>query len=103
MRRLGSHARVNPARAGQEIAGKTLELVGTENIDDVVVEFTMKVAKVDVTVTGTSAPDAPEPALLILFSDDPCCGITATCNMREQRPHAGAVWATRDQGLKRRG
>jgi hypothetical protein len=62
---------VSIRRGGQEIAGKTLTLVGTENIDDVVIEFTMKTARLDVTVTGTSAPDAPERVLVVLFADDP--------------------------------
>jgi hypothetical protein len=62
---------VSIRRGGQEIAGKTLTLVGTENIDDVVIEFTMRTARLDVTVTGTSAPDAPERVLVLLFAEDP--------------------------------
>ena len=62
---------VSIRRGGQEIAGKTLTLVGTENIDDVVIEFTMKTARLDVTVTGTSAPDASERVLVVLFAEDP--------------------------------
>jgi len=62
---------VSIRRGGQEIAGKTLTLVGTENIDDVVIEFTMKTARLDVTVTGTSAPEAPERVLVVLFAEDP--------------------------------
>ena len=58
-------------RAGEEIAGKPMEFVGTEEISDVVVTLTTKVAQVDVTVTGTSAADEPEPVLVMLFPDNP--------------------------------
>jgi hypothetical protein len=74
---------VSIRRGGQEIAGKTLTLVGTENIDDVVIEFTMKTARLDVTVTGTSGPDAPERVLVVLFADDPSLW------------HYGHVWYSR--------
>jgi hypothetical protein len=57
-------------REGQDIAGKTLEFIGTEDIDDVVIEFTMNTARVDVTVRSTGA-EAAERVLLVLFSDDP--------------------------------
>jgi hypothetical protein len=67
---IGIGTLVSMRRPGQEIAGKTLEFVGTETIDDVVVELTMKVAELDVTVTGTNSPDEPEPVLVILFSED---------------------------------
>ena len=62
---------VSMHRGGQEIAGKALTWVGTENIDDVVVEFTMKTAQLDVTVAGRSGPEAPERVLIVLFADDP--------------------------------
>lgn len=57
--------------AGEPIAGKALDFIGTEAIDDVVIEFTTKTAQLRVIVTGTSAIDDPEPVLLILFADDP--------------------------------
>jgi uncharacterized protein (DUF2141 family) len=57
-------------RRGEEIAGKTLEFVGTETLDDVVVELTTQVAQVDVTVTSARARGEPEPVMLILFSED---------------------------------
>jgi hypothetical protein len=68
---IGSGALVSIRRGGQEIAGKTLEFVGTETIDDIVVELTRKVATLEVTVTGTKAPDDSEPVLVMLFADDP--------------------------------
>ncbi len=68
---VSSGALLSIQRAGEEIAGKTLEFVGTEAIDDLVVALTTKVAQVEVTVTGTSAPEEPEPVLVILFSEDP--------------------------------
>jgi hypothetical protein len=68
---IGRGMLVSIRRGGQEIAGKTLTFAGTENIDDVVIEFTMKTARLDVTVTGTPAPDAPKRVLVVLFADDP--------------------------------
>jgi hypothetical protein len=70
-------------RRGEEIAGKTLEFVGTETLDDVVVEFTTQVAQVDVTVTSASARGESEPVLLILFAEDP------------KRWHEGSIQYTR--------
>jgi hypothetical protein len=67
---IGLGMLVSIRRGGQEIAGKTLDFVGTENIEDVIIEFTMKTARLDVTVTGTSASDDPERVLLMLFADD---------------------------------
>ena len=58
-------------RRGEEIAGKTLEFVGTETLDDVVVEFTTQVAQVDVTVTSANARGESEPVMVILFAEDP--------------------------------
>jgi len=57
--------------AGEPIVEKTLNLIGTETVDDIVVELTTKTARLRVIVTGTSATDDPEPVLLILFPDDP--------------------------------
>ena len=68
---IGGGMLVSIRRGGHDIAGKTLVLVGTETIDDLAIEFTMKTAQVNVTVTGTSATDDPESVLLVLFSDDP--------------------------------
>jgi hypothetical protein len=67
---VGGGALLSIRRAGQKIAGKTLEFEGTETIDDVIVSLTTRVAQVDVTVTGTSASGEPQPVLLILFSED---------------------------------
>jgi hypothetical protein len=61
---------VSIKRAGQTIAGNALDLIGTETIDDVVIEFTKKMARLEVAVTGTGAVE-PEPVFLALFSDDP--------------------------------
>ena len=58
-------------RRGEELAGKTLEFVGTERFDDVVVELTKRVAHVDVNVTSASERGEPEPVMVILFSEDP--------------------------------
>jgi carboxypeptidase family protein len=71
---------VSIRRGGEEIAGKTLTFVGTENIDDIVIEFTTKTARLDVTVTGTPAPGASERVLVVLFADDP------------SRWHYGHLW-----------
>jgi hypothetical protein len=68
---IGLGALVSIRRGGQEIAGKTLEFVGTEIIDDIVVELTRKVATLEVAVTSTNTPDDPETALVMLFADDP--------------------------------
>jgi hypothetical protein len=48
---------VSIRRAGEDIAGKALDLLGTETIDDVVIEFTTKVASVEVAIIGTRDPD----------------------------------------------
>jgi len=80
---IGLGMLVSIRRAGQDIAGKTLTFVGTENIDDVVVEFTMQTARLDVTVTGTSAPDDPGRVLVVVFADDPALW------------HYGHVWYSR--------
>jgi hypothetical protein len=58
-------------RAGEEIAGKTLELLGTETVDDVIVELTTRIAAVEVTLTGTGRPEEPEPVVVVLFAEDP--------------------------------
>jgi hypothetical protein len=58
-------------RRGEEVAGKTLEFIGTETIDDIVVALTTHIAKVDVTVTRASSRGEPEPVLVMLFAEDP--------------------------------
>lgn len=68
---VGSGALLSIQRGGEEIAGKTLEFVGTETLDDVVVELTTQVAQVDVTVTSASARGEPEPVLVFVFAEDP--------------------------------
>ena len=67
---IGTGTLVSIKRAGQIIAGNALDLIGTETIDDVVIEFTKKMAGLEVAITGTGAID-PEPVLIALFSDDP--------------------------------
>jgi hypothetical protein len=67
---IGMGTLVSIKRAGQIIAGNALDLIGTETIDDVVIEFTKKMAGLEVAITGTGAID-PEPVLIALFSDDP--------------------------------
>jgi len=67
---IGAGTLVSIKRAGQTIAGNALDLIGTETIGDVVIEFTRKMARLEVAVTGTGAVD-PEPVFLALFSDDP--------------------------------
>ena len=68
---IGAGTLVSIKRAGKPIAGRAEVYIGTETIDDVVVEFTKESAQLEVAVTGTGAPDNPEPVLLVLFSDDP--------------------------------
>jgi hypothetical protein len=67
---IGAGTLVSMKRAGQTIGGNALDLIGTETIGDVVIEFTRKMARVEVAVTGTGAVE-PEPVFLALFSDDP--------------------------------
>jgi hypothetical protein len=66
---IGLGALLSIERRGEELAGKTLEFVGTETIDDVVVTLTTQVAQLDVSVT-TSRTE-PEAVLVVLFSEDP--------------------------------
>jgi hypothetical protein len=68
---LGFGTVVSIKRAGESIVGKALNFIGTETIDDIVVELTTTTARLRVIVTGTSSTDDPEPVLLILFADDP--------------------------------
>ena len=68
---IGLGALVSIRRAGQEIAGKTLEFAGTETIDDVEVELVRRVVTLEVAVTSSRAPDDSEPVLVMLFADDP--------------------------------
>ncbi|HEV8397248.1 MAG TPA: carboxypeptidase-like regulatory domain-containing protein [Vicinamibacterales bacterium] len=68
---VGGGALVSIQRHGEEMAGKTVEFVGTETLDDVVVELTTRVAQLDVTVTSASARKEPESVLLFLFPEDP--------------------------------
>jgi len=67
---IGAGTLVSIKRAGQTIAANALDLIGTETIDDVVIEFTRKMARLEVAVDGTGAVE-PQPVLLALFSDDP--------------------------------
>jgi hypothetical protein len=67
---VGSGALLSIQRHGEEIAGKTLEFVGTETLDDIVVELTTQVTDVDVTVTSASARGEPEPVLVFVFAED---------------------------------
>jgi len=68
---VGGGALVSIRRHGEELAGQTLEFVGTETFDDVVVELTTQVAQVDVTVTAPRARKEPTSALVFLFPEDP--------------------------------
>jgi hypothetical protein len=68
---IGRGTLVSIRRGDQELAGTTWDFIGTETIDDIVIEFTMKTAQVEVTVNGTSVPGDPEPVLVMLFPDDP--------------------------------
>ena len=86
---VGGGALLSIQRAGEEIAGKTLEFVGTEVIDDVVVALTTQVAQVDVTVTNASSRGEAEPVLVILFSEDPA------------RWHQGFIQYREDERLAR--
>jgi hypothetical protein len=62
---------VSMRRAGEDIIGTTLELLGTETIDDIVIEFTTKSAEAEVTIIGTSPLEEPEPIRVVLFAEDP--------------------------------
>ena len=68
---IGGGTLVSITRAGQAIAERTVKYIGTETIDDIVIEFTKESARLDVTIRGTGAADDPEPVLLVFFSDDP--------------------------------
>src|SRR4029453_3999549 len=68
---IGVGTLVSITRAGQAIAGRAVDYIGTETIDDIVIEFTKESARLEVAVSGTRAADDPEPVLLVLFSDDP--------------------------------
>ena len=68
---IGVGALASITRAGRPIARRPVDYVGTEAIDDIVIEFTKDSARLEVAVTGTGAADDPEPVLLVLFSDDP--------------------------------
>ncbi len=68
---VGFGALLSIKRAGQPMAEKTLQLVGTETIDDITIEVTTKTAQLEVTVKGASPPDEPEPVLIVLFTDEP--------------------------------
>jgi Carboxypeptidase regulatory-like domain len=67
---LGFGTMVSIKRGGESIVGKTLNFIGTETIDDILVEFTTTTARLRATITRTGAADDPEPVLLILFADD---------------------------------
>ena len=56
---------------GKEIAGEVLEFVGTETVDDVVVELTTATAAVEVTVVGQDRLEEPEPVIVVAFAEDP--------------------------------
>jgi hypothetical protein len=68
---IGTGALIAIKRAGQVIPGRAVDSIGTETIDDLVVEFTKASARLEVAVTKTDAAEDPEPVLLVLFSDDP--------------------------------
>jgi hypothetical protein len=83
---------------GEDIAGKPLDLTGTESIDDLLVVFTHEKANVEVTLTGLREPDDPEQVLVILFSEDSTrwhagslqyTVIEASAEMRRQAAGAG--------------
>jgi hypothetical protein len=83
---------------GDDLAGKPLDLTGTESMDDLVVVFTYDKANVEVTLTGLREPDDPEKVLVILFSADSArwhagsyqhTVIEATAEMPLQAPAAG--------------
>ena len=68
---IGVGTLVSIKRAGQAIAGRAVDVIGTETIDDIVIEFTKESARLDVSITAAGAADDPEPVLLVFFSDDP--------------------------------
>lgn len=56
---------------GEDLAGKPLDFVGTESIDNLLVVLTHDRAEVEVTLTGLREADDPEKVLVILFSEEP--------------------------------
>ena len=68
---LGGGALVSIQRDGNELAGETLNLQGTEVIEGVVISLTTQVAELEVSVTDTNARDEPTPVLVVLFPEDP--------------------------------
>ena len=67
---IGGGALLSIQHAGEDIAGKTIEFVGTETLEDVIVSVTTKVARVDVTVTRKGARSQPRRILVVLFPED---------------------------------
>ena len=63
-------APVSIRRRGEELLGKTVEFVGTESLDDVVVEVTTQVAKLEVTVPRSNVWDEVE-TVVFIFPEDP--------------------------------
>jgi hypothetical protein len=68
---IGSGALLSIRRGEEEIAGKTLEFVGTEALDDVIVAVTTQVAQVEAIVTDMNSREETNPVLLVLFPEDP--------------------------------
>jgi hypothetical protein len=67
---LASGALVSITRNGEDIAGRTFELAGTETLDDIVVSLATKGARVHATVSGPRQARGPEYALVILFPEE---------------------------------
>lgn len=60
---------VSIRRGADELAWKVLDFAGTENLDDVVVEFTTKVTRLELTVPTPAATSSEEPVVFIFPED----------------------------------
>jgi hypothetical protein len=60
---------VSIRRGNDDLSAKVIDFAGTENLDDVVVELTTQVARLEVTVPRPSATSSAEP-LVFVFPED---------------------------------
>jgi hypothetical protein len=80
---------------GEELVGKTVEFVGTESLDDVIVELTTQAAKLHITVPPSGDQDQAEKVVFI-FPEDPQrwrlgFALQASATLRDGTAGAGAL------------